>query len=959
MVCCYDPNGLPTICENIANWQHFSRFQIEVINLWPARGAALQLPQSLDLTQFAGVVIHCTASYSPINLFALDEQLEKPFEEFHGLKILMKQDEQVLTNLLVEYIGRKGIDIVITCVSPGELEKVYPRNLIGDVDFIHAWAGYVSPSLRSLRRQPISERRADIAYRGSIQPLEFGRLGYEKRGIGYDIEAATRNVDLRTDISSRWEDRINGPAWFDFLCQSKVVLGAESGSNLFDLTGEVAAWCRAYENRHHALDSHSKDFYLRAHEEYLHRFEGNVNYATISPRHLEAAASCSAQLLYKGDYSGILLPHRHYFPLERDLSNIEDALDFVRDDRRLKVITDCAYEEIVGNPEYHYEHFVEMFDSAVEKRKQLKQRCGSRQVDRSDGSPNKALLLVPHEPKDDPRIDWFAEGLAADFEVCEVGIHDAADVFGPSVERISRRRTRVRVDAQHVHWDSLMPVGGAFCKNSPGLSTIERLFIVSQLPTRSLRNTIGALDATEEDVARFRGQCKFFLNTNLALLEASRLIGGFELIVAADLYSLPAAVALAEESGVPLVYDAHEYWPYAVPWWRHWETEFFSDLERTLLQRVTLPLTVSPHLATIMSQQYGSAFDYIPNCAPLGSEEAIDLEASLETRAQSENVIFLVQGAFAPQRGFEKLINAWDKVDSHAKLWLRGPDNPEKKAMIELAESKGLLDQSVFFPEPVPVSDLVKAAREADIGLIPYEPTCLNSRYCSPNKLSQYMAAGLPILCNELDFVKSVVVDNGVGAAVDFRDEAALVRSVNEFVRQRELIPILSRRSQRLFKTEFNWQSASQRVYSHINKLVSRDRRSEVGFSFGWLNDSPNRSVPREPSMYRGREGEILSQDWAREREFLSPHEAREQELDNTNLRLNDDIESVYIPEIERLNRVYSQEIKRLNKVYSQEIERLQKSLQKSSYTNSLGKAAKIGLRAVLHPVRAISKVFR
>jgi hypothetical protein len=70
-------------------------------------------------------------------------------------------------------------------------------------------------------------------------------------------------------------------------------------------------------------------------------------------------------------------------------------------------------------------------------------------------------------------------------------------------------------------------------------------------------------------------------------------------IVAADLDTLPAGVALAEEYDVPLVYDAHEYWPYAFAL-RHWEIEFWSDLERTLLERVTLPLTVSPQLAELM-----------------------------------------------------------------------------------------------------------------------------------------------------------------------------------------------------------------------------------------------------------------------------------------------------------------------------------------------------------------------
>ncbi|WP_210497506.1 hypothetical protein, partial [Microvirga antarctica] len=162
--------------------------------------------------------------------------------------------------------------------------------------------------------------------------------------------------DLTIDISSRWEDRINGTAWFDFLGRSKVVLGVESGSNLFDFDGKVAAWCRTYEAENAGLDRDSREFYTKAHDAYLHRFEGNVNYAQISPRHFEAAVCNAAQILYEGTYSGIFLPNRHFFPLKRDLSNLAEALDFARDEARLKEFVDRTYAEVVLNPAYHYEH---------------------------------------------------------------------------------------------------------------------------------------------------------------------------------------------------------------------------------------------------------------------------------------------------------------------------------------------------------------------------------------------------------------------------------------------------------------------------------------------------------------------------------------------------------------------------------------------------------------------------
>ena len=188
LVCFFDPSGISTVYENIALWQRFSRYGIEVLNLWPGkRASTLVMPSSIDLDDFGGIIIHCTACYFPANLKSLDCELNRRIEHYDGLKILMKQDEQVNTNSFAECIRQKGFDLVITCVPPEDREKVYPRGLVGDVEFLGVLTGYVSPYMRQLRGRNMADRPIDISYRGSIQPLEFGRLGFEKRKIGYDM----------------------------------------------------------------------------------------------------------------------------------------------------------------------------------------------------------------------------------------------------------------------------------------------------------------------------------------------------------------------------------------------------------------------------------------------------------------------------------------------------------------------------------------------------------------------------------------------------------------------------------------------------------------------------------------------------------------------------------------------------------------------------------------------------
>src|SRR5207342_2417586 len=114
--------------------------------------------------------------------------------------------------------------------------------------FVRVLTGYVTEAMRNLASPWDSSRPIDIGYRGSIQPLSFGRLGFEKRKIGIDVSRVLGGrEDLRLDVTSSPEARINGPGWIDFLAASKATLGVESGSNLFDFDGSVQEWCHEFE----------------------------------------------------------------------------------------------------------------------------------------------------------------------------------------------------------------------------------------------------------------------------------------------------------------------------------------------------------------------------------------------------------------------------------------------------------------------------------------------------------------------------------------------------------------------------------------------------------------------------------------------------------------------------------------------------------------------------------------
>jgi glycosyl transferase family 1 len=229
----------------------------------------------------------------------------------------------------------------------------------------------------------------------------------------------------------------------------------------------------------------------------------------------------------------------------------------------------------------------------------------------------------------------------------------------------------------------------------------------------------------------------------------------------------------------------------------------------------------------------------------------VDAPERRQKRSAGDEVVFLYQGGFAPGRGIEHLIRTWAQVDAPARLLLRGPNNPFKAEMERLAESLDLKNRRVFFPEPVSEAQLVESAAAADIGLIPYEPNSPNNRFSCPNKLSQYFAAGLPVIANELDFVQQVIVENGLGAVVSFRDTDKLARTIERFAR-REALADMAARAQAYFRSEFNWEIASAELFANIRSRLGARKARTSEYDFSWIEagyDMRELALPPLPAV--------------------------------------------------------------------------------------------------------------
>ena len=405
--------------------------------------------------------------------------------------------------------------------------------------------------------------------------------------------------------------------------------------------------------------------------------------------------------------------------------------------------------------------------------------------------PPGVLVLVPHEPTLDPRVHYTAESLASCYSVRVLATvqatEDRPEENRPrarySVERIPYRRDvgALRTAASFLAlWLGRGARRGAGCPTPKG-SAFE-----------GLRWALGVL--------RFSFQA-----SDLLYRRAIRVDRAPAVIYCHDLYCLQAGVMLKRRWGARLVYDSHEYYPYRHPLGGF--IRVIAAYEASLVRRVDGYVTVSPQLASELARVYGAAaVDVIPNVEPVPDPRPVTPMSEMTDLAHGRLKV-LYQGTFAEGRGLEEVLREWTGVDgTRIALFLRGPQNEWREALERLGEQLGLLGKSVYFLPPVLEKDLIGAAQEADIGLIPYKGDLPSYRLACPNKLSQYLHAGLAILANRIPFVEQTLARGQAGICYDVDDPGSLVRAVESLTGDRAAVDRLRRNAFRYAESEYNWE---------------------------------------------------------------------------------------------------------------------------------------------------------
>ena len=271
----------------------------------------------------------------------------------------------------------------------------------------------------------------------------------------------------------------------------------------------------------------------------------------------------------------------------------------------------------------------------------------------------------------------------------------------------------------------------------------------------------------------------FYVSYNLALF-IHLLFRKADLLFSNDLDTLLPNFLTSRLKGKKLIYDSHEFFtevPELVN--RPMVQSVWKKLEDLILPRLKNTVTVNGSIADMYKKQHGADMLVVRNI-PIESNVSYPERTRAELGLPENKKLVILQGSgINVDRGAEEAVEAMRYLEDTILLIIGSGDviDDLKSRVNELK-----LADSVIFKDRMPYAEMMAHTKVADLGLTLDKDTNVNYRFSLPNKLFDYVHAGIPVLASNLVEVRKVIEQYDIGGIAVSHEPKVLALRISEML---------------------------------------------------------------------------------------------------------------------------------------------------------------------------------
>jgi glycosyltransferase involved in cell wall biosynthesis len=283
-----------------------------------------------------------------------------------------------------------------------------------------------------------------------------------------------------------------------------------------------------------------------------------------------------------------------------------------------------------------------------------------------------------------------------------------------------------------------------------------------------------------------------------------------DLMISNDLDTLPAVYWVSRIKRAKMVYDSHEYFtevPELVD--RPNVKRIWERIESRIFPKLKTVYTVNQSIAEIYQNKYGISVGVIKNLPPATRP---DPKPGKLPELFVSRPFLIYQGAVNIGRGLEQLVDAMEFLPEYG-LVIAGQGDI-RSDLISRVDRLGLANR-IFLPGMVPFENLAWYTRRAVLGISIEQDIGLNYHYALPNKLFDYMQAGLPVLASDLPEISRVVSEVDFGRIISHFEPSYIASEIKGMLADTRMMEIWKHNALKSFPS-YTWESQEPLLYRFV-----------------------------------------------------------------------------------------------------------------------------------------------
>lgn len=292
-----------------------------------------------------------------------------------------------------------------------------------------------------------------------------------------------------------------------------------------------------------------------------------------------------------------------------------------------------------------------------------------------------------------------------------------------------------------------------------------------------------------------------------------------KIYLAEDVYTLAPVVFFAKLKNAKILYNSRELYGFLAGLRDKKKTQqVIAAIEKRFIKYVDLVMTTGEMDSEFIEEYYNLEETLVLRNLPkyIKIENPVNLRKKLNL--PEDSIILLYQGVVLEGRGILKIIN---QIGNFKNLVLVVLGDGAYKEKFEAESKKREVSDRVIFYGRVPHEELLNFTAGADFGLALIENISKSYYYALPNKLFEYIMAGVPVISSNLPQMKNIIERYSTGVCVDPENNEEL-NNVFAQIQNGSLEIEKAKENCSKAAIELNWEEEYKKLTVTLYKLLGK-----------------------------------------------------------------------------------------------------------------------------------------